>query len=49
MIRELFVDTNVLLKVFLSEEDFESVLKVLGLIEEKEITGFATERGRRAV
>ncbi len=40
MIRELFVDTNVLLKVFLSEEDFESVFKVLGLIEEKEITGF---------
>ncbi len=40
MIRELFVDTNVLLKVFLSEEDFESVLKVLRLIEDKEITGY---------
>ncbi len=40
MIRELFVDTNVLLKVFLSEQDFESVLKVLRLIEDKEITGY---------
>jgi len=40
MIRELFIDTNVLLKVFFSEKDFEPVLKVLSLIEEKEITGY---------
>ena len=40
MISELFVDTNVLLKIFFSEKDFQPVLKVLTLIEEKEIRGY---------
>lgn len=40
MISELFVDTNVLLKLFFKEQGFQSVLKVLNLIEEKEITGY---------
>lgn len=40
MAKELFIDTNVLLKVFFREKNFQPVLEVLELIEKNEITGY---------